>query len=623
MYADFFGFRELPFNNTPDPRFFYSTPDHEEALASLVYAVKERKGFVLLTGEVGAGKTLVTRMMLRRIGTQLAFANINHSVQSPNELMESICTEFELQFESGSSPTHLVRVLHDFLLAQFAQNTPVVLVLDEAQNLSVDGFEQLRMIGNLEADDAKLLQVAIVGQPELQRTFLLPKMRQLRQRIFRSFHLSALSRDVTRKYVEHRLSVVTDTDTDLFDAGATDAIYDASSGLPRVINTICDNALLSAYSADRRKIDGPFVKSMISQMLIVGTAHADAQPEPTSVPAPSAYGARRVLAAMSPVTDGPARGTGGATNGGRSSLVDQRRQDDAVRAQVMRIARSEWAALQHDVQAGTGDFDVRLGRLERRLSASVCDLPEARAVQDRLEPLVQRASSIIVRAEAGARSLAQRDAQLRRLAGGVKDVVRGLSRLLDSVRETTAESNQAQRDARAATDRLVAQSERSRQLANELTRIMNRMKSRETMIRAPAQTTRPRTLPPTDRGTAERKVAPKPWRLRPRSPASQPQTDQVQRMLDGARESLSDLRNLAQANRTEPRVLACADSQVPNVLSMGASRGSRASTHNEPASSLTQQVEKLLEMIGPAAGVTAKSSAAVSRLSTVPTVSAG
>ena len=130
MYAEFFGLRELPFNNTPDPRFFYSTPDHEEALASLIYAVKERKGFVLLTGEVGAGKTLVTRLMLRQLGTGIAFAAINHAVQSARELMESVCTEFELSFDPGATNVQLVRTLHDFLLTNFSRNVPVVLVLD-------------------------------------------------------------------------------------------------------------------------------------------------------------------------------------------------------------------------------------------------------------------------------------------------------------------------------------------------------------------------------------------------------------------------------------------------------------------------------------------------------------
>ena len=160
MYAEFFGLRELPFNNTPDPRFFYSTPDHEEALASLIYAVKERKGFVLLTGEVGAGKTLVSRMMLRHFGAAIAFANINHAVQTAGDLMESLCSEFELPYEPGAGNAQLVRTLHDFLLAQFAQNTPVVLLLDEAQNLPIETFEQLRMIGNLvESADGAINEV--------------------------------------------------------------------------------------------------------------------------------------------------------------------------------------------------------------------------------------------------------------------------------------------------------------------------------------------------------------------------------------------------------------------------------------------------------------------------------
>src|SRR5262245_17351139 len=180
MYAEFFGLRELPFNNTPDPRFFYSTPDHEEALASLIYAVREKKGFVLLTGEIGAGKTLVSRLMIKHFAGTVAFANINHAIRDATDLMESLCAEFELVHEKNAGNAQLVRVLHDFLLAKFAQNTPVVLVLDEAQNLSVEAFEQLRMIGNLEADDAKLLQIVIVGQPELQTLFHSTALRQLR-----------------------------------------------------------------------------------------------------------------------------------------------------------------------------------------------------------------------------------------------------------------------------------------------------------------------------------------------------------------------------------------------------------------------------------------------------------
>lgn len=299
MYAEFFGLRELPFNNTPDPRFFYSTPDHEEALASLMYAVRERKGFVLLTGEVGAGKTLVSRLMLKHFAGTVAFANINHAIRGPGDLMESLCAEFEIEHEKNAGNTHLVRLLHDFLLAKFAQNVGVVLVLDEAQNLSVEAFEQLRMIGNLEADDAKLLQIAIVGQPELQTTFQSAALRQLRQRLFRSFHLPALDRSTVEGYIRHRLTVAGAADPGIFASRAIELIHKASRGLPRLINTICDNAMLSAYSADRKSIDGPFVESVLGTIMIGETSMAQSVPE-TPPPPPVRLARREVPSQISP-----------------------------------------------------------------------------------------------------------------------------------------------------------------------------------------------------------------------------------------------------------------------------------------------------------------------------------
>jgi general secretion pathway protein A len=266
MYAQYFGLRESPFNNTPDPRYFFATPDHEEAKAAMVYAVMERKGFVLLTGEVGAGKTMVTRMMLRHFGSRIEFADIHQAIPGPRDLMESILTELELPFEPGASATQLVRTFEDHLLARFARGIPVVLVLDEAQDLPVTAFEQLRMIGNLESEKAKLLQVVMVGQPELQRRFQSPDVRPLRQRLFRSFHLPALSRQGTEGYIRHRLRVAAGHPLDLFDDEALEAIFRASHGLPRLINTICDNLLLSAYAVDRRRMDGPFTRTMLAQI---------------------------------------------------------------------------------------------------------------------------------------------------------------------------------------------------------------------------------------------------------------------------------------------------------------------------------------------------------------------
>ncbi|MCH8243490.1 MAG: AAA family ATPase [Planctomycetes bacterium] len=282
MYAEFFGLRELPFNNTPDPRFFFSTSDHEEALASLVYAVQERKGFVLLTGEVGAGKTLVSRMMLKHFGSQIAFASIHHAIQSGSDLLEALCSEFQLSVEQGASQNTLVHTLHDFLLAEFSKDVPVVLVLDEAQALTVDAFEQLRMIGNLEADDAKLLQIVILGQPELQQRFSSSEFRQLRQRIFRTFHLPAMTRDLTEEYIRHRLTIAGAPHTDFFDRPAIDRIYKHSNGLPRLINTICDNAMLSAYSANCRRMDDEFIENSVAHMMSLGSDHPSREEGPTN-----------------------------------------------------------------------------------------------------------------------------------------------------------------------------------------------------------------------------------------------------------------------------------------------------------------------------------------------------
>lgn len=270
MYASYFGLRELPFNNTPDPRFFFSTPDHEEALASLIYAAGQRKGFVLLTGEVGSGKTLVTRLMLKHLGDSIAFASINNTHLSPDELLLHICTEFNILTPANASNAELTRRLQDFLVANFAADRPVVLMLDEAQALSREAFEQVRMIGNLEADDAKLLQIVIVGQPELRERFEANDMRQLRQRIFRSFHLAALNREQTSGYIHHRLAVAGAQHVgDTFDPPAIDAIHEYSQGLPRLINTVCDNAMLSAYAADRRHIDREMIDGVIYQMMSI------------------------------------------------------------------------------------------------------------------------------------------------------------------------------------------------------------------------------------------------------------------------------------------------------------------------------------------------------------------
>ncbi|MCK4659183.1 MAG: AAA family ATPase [Phycisphaerae bacterium] len=287
MYAEFFGLAELPFNNTPDPRLFYPTPDHEEALASMIYAVSESKGFMLLTGEAGSGKTLLTRMVLEHFGNRICAATMNYPVASAKELLASVCNEFKVPVPGDADTTTYRRVLHDFLLAERAHAIPVVLMIDEAQALPADGFEQLRMLGNFEDSNSSLLQTLIIGQPELQQLFQNPNMHQLRQRIFRTFHLHPLTREQCQGYIQHRLDVVGAEGARVFQDSAVDVIHDYAQGLPRLINTVCDNAMLSAYSADIQTIDGEFAKSVIAQMLTMRHPGVFGKPQPTPEPVPS------------------------------------------------------------------------------------------------------------------------------------------------------------------------------------------------------------------------------------------------------------------------------------------------------------------------------------------------
>ncbi len=541
MYASFFAFRELPFNNTPDPRFFYSTPDHEEAVASLVYAVKERKGFVLLTGEVGAGKTLVTRMVLRQLGTQIAFANLHHAIHSPQELMESICTEFELPLSPDGAGAQLVRTLHDFLLSQFARNTPVVLVLDEAQNLPVETFEQLRMIGNLEADDAKLLQIAIVGQPELQQLFQSPALRQLRQRLFRSFHLPALSREHTDAYVRHRLHVAAERDLDIFDGDAMAAIYRASNGLPRLINTVCDNALLSAYSSARLTIDGPFMESVLAQLMLeeVGVAgsrrpiaYSSVHPQ-RATPAVERSSTPPTTASMGRAT--PTRGAPRANTPGAPTAVAP---SHAPRDDVQHSVERSHLAIRQEILRIVGELSARLDAVERRPAVTTGGTTDARTVYAALGPLAEQTRGLIGRAEAVSRDLNGREERLQTLAAALTSVTKQLRALLDRAQGTASSISVAERQARAGHDRLLAQTHRSRLLVEDMVRMKDAMGA---ATRVPPSLSATIDRAPDRHGAGEPASA--------RSVGAGPGVDGLRDVLLNTRDSLSELRDLARVER--------------------------------------------------------------------------
>ena len=265
VYQDFFGFSEMPFDLTPDPKYLYLSPKHKEVLAHLVYGLQENNGFLKIIGEVGTGKTMICRSFLRELRTDFNIAYIFNPAINELELLQTINSELGLPGKSKSKKK-LIDLLNAFLLEERAKGHRVVVIIDEAQDLQPNVMEQLRLLSNLETDTEKLIQIVLIGQPELDKVLGKEGLRQLRQRITIQWELLPLNLEETRGYIQHRLNVALGKGKVRFSRQAVETVYRFSRGIPRMINVICDRTLLIAYTESTKKILPQIVKTAVKDI---------------------------------------------------------------------------------------------------------------------------------------------------------------------------------------------------------------------------------------------------------------------------------------------------------------------------------------------------------------------
>ena len=256
MYRAYFGLKENPFSIVPDPHYFFMSEGHREALAHFVYGIRSDGGFVLLTGEVGTGKTTVCRCLIEQMRENVEIAIILNPRLTVEELLATICDEFGISYAEGAgSIKRFVSRINDYLLDLHAKGKRAILILEEAQNLSLEVLEQIRLLTNLETNQRKLLQIIMIGQPELKEMLSRPELRQLSQRITARYHLGPLSKEELRPYIDHRLSVAGLTRGRLFPDATLRRLFRLTGGVPRLINVICDRALTGAFAQGKELVD--------------------------------------------------------------------------------------------------------------------------------------------------------------------------------------------------------------------------------------------------------------------------------------------------------------------------------------------------------------------------------
>jgi len=279
MYETHFGLRMKPFGVTPNPRFLYPSRSHREALASLVYGVKHRRGFIFLVGEVGTGKTTLLRALLEGLNVSVRTALITHTTLDREDLLWLILNELLIP-HAGMSRVEMLQALHDFVVAELESgNFPPLLIVDEAQNLDDEILEEIRLLTNLEIGESKLLQVILAGQPELEQKLARPRLRQLGQRMAVRARLEPLNREETAAYVYHRLRVAGACDLHLFTRAALRKVWLWTGGVPRLINSVCEQALVNAFGANRNTVSAALVEEAAHDLGLDRPRESGRQPD--------------------------------------------------------------------------------------------------------------------------------------------------------------------------------------------------------------------------------------------------------------------------------------------------------------------------------------------------------
>ena len=266
IYTKYYGFKERPFEITPDPQFVYLSENHKEALAYLKYAVQEGKGFSVITGEAGTGKTTLVHLLLSSLDGKVRTAYIFNPIMDRADFLNYVCDDLGIESDGMRSRGQSLTALQNFLLERFANDEKVFLIIDEAQTLDPDLLQEVRLLTNLETSKSKLLHVILLGQPELKKILAQPRFRPLKQRITVRYHLRPLNRKETKEYILYRLKRAGTRNIALFDDGAIREIYNYSKGIPRLINIVCDNALLLGYSQEYKRIGKATTREVIRDL---------------------------------------------------------------------------------------------------------------------------------------------------------------------------------------------------------------------------------------------------------------------------------------------------------------------------------------------------------------------